>query len=622
MNSPWDMVLSTDFLRTVPESPGVYLMKDSRDTVLYVGKAKELRKRLTSYRRTEAGGGSKTAALLARVGRIETILTSTEKEALILEASLIKKHRPRYNVILRDDKNYPLIKVTVQEKWPRLAMTRTRKEDGSRYFGPYSSPAAMWETLGYLHKLFPLRRCRGKLKPRQRPCLNHQMGHCLAPCAGLVERGPYLEMVEKVLLVLEGRNRELLRSMEGEMLRASEEQRYEEAALWRDRIRAFTHTLEKQVMVSVHGRDQDVFGFARQGQAVAVALLQVRQGAVSGHRGFYLAEPLGDDPEVLAEVLRRYYGEGHQPAAEVLLPFAVDGQEALGEWLEEQKAGGRPQTVKMLTPRRGERADLLRMAGDNAAKIHADREQAGRSWQRLSENIGKLLRLEQPPQRICCLDISNTGGELAVGSLVSFLHGEKEPAGYRHYRIKEVQGPDDYGMMAEVLGRFFAKAEEQRAFPDLLLLDGGKGQLNVALRVLADLGLEDGVELAGIAKERKEEGEKLYRPGRSNPIRAPRHNDALLFLMRVRDEAHRFGVTFHRKLRSKDTLRSRLDLIAGVGPVRRQKLLAHFGSVERLRQAEAGEIAKAGKLPEELARRILHELAAPSSDVGAMESTA
>jgi excinuclease ABC subunit C len=607
--------LSKEFLRSVPLRPGVYLMREGNGTVLYVGKARELRKRLASYLRVDVGEQSKTALLLAQVRSIDTILTGTEKEALILEASLIKQYRPRYNIILRDDKNYPLIKVTVQEAWPRLLMARSRQKDGARYFGPFSSAAAMWETIRLLNELFPLRRCKEKnLKVRTRPCLNAQMARCLAPCAGRVAREEYQALVRKVLLVLEGKNRELLLELGREMERAADELRFEEAALLRDRIRALQATLEKQQIVAAHGQDQDVFAFARQGAGVAVAVLAVRRGVVSGQQVFLLLDPVGRDAEVLAEVLSRYYGEEDRfLPREVLLPFAIAEAELLAEWLSER--GGR--RVAVLCPQRGEKARLLEMAEANAAQALADRERQDASWQALAAALGRTLRLARVPERIECLDISNISGQLAVGSLVCFLAGEPAKHLYRHYRIRTVHGPDDYAMMAEVLGRRLRRGKEENDLPDLLLVDGGRGQLAMAARAVRELDLAGRVELAAIAKEREGEGEKLYRPGRKNPILLPRHSPLLLYLMRLRDESHRYGVTFHRRLRGKRLLASPLQGIPGVGRERTRLLLKEFGSLARLQAAGQEELAAVAGIGATLAaqiRRHLHESGEAASE--------
>ncbi len=598
-----------EFLPGIPLKPGVYLMKSRTGEVLYVGKARELRKRLSSYARIDQASHGKTAMLLSQVRGIATIVTNTEKEALILEASLIKQHRPKYNVILRDDKSYPLLKVTVQEEWPRLVMTRRRLKDGARYFGPLSSPSAMWETIRYLNSLFPLRRCKEKsLKPKDRPCLNHQMGRCLAPCADKVSREEYQELVNNVLLVLEGKNQQLVKELSRKMERAAAALDFEAAAELRDRIASLNKTLEKQQVVAAHNRDQDVLGFARQGDSVAVALLFIRKGVISGQQAFFLAEPVGSDPEVLTEVLSRFYGEeGQYLPQEILLPFAGTDDPLLAEWLSELKGG----TVTIACPQRGDRVRLLEMAETNAQQVLVARKTRQGSWQVLAEGLQKALGLARLPERIECLDISNLNGQQAVGSLVCFVGGEMAKDRYRHYGIHTVDGPDDYAMMAEVLARRFSKGLVEKDLPDLLLVDGGKGQLGVAMQALAELGGVPGagaVELAGIAKEKAGEGEKLYRPGRKNPLILDNHSPVLLYLMRIRDEAHRYGITLHRKLRAKESLTSSLEQIPGVGKGRKELLLRELGSMHRLAQASVAELAAVSGIGPALAAQIWQHL--------------
>lgn len=597
-----------EFLPAVPLQPGVYLMKSRAGEVLYVGKARELRKRLSSYARIDQAQHGKTAMLVSQVRLIETIVTNTEKEALILESSLIKQHRPKYNVILRDDKSYPLLKVTVQEDWPRLVMTRRRVKDGANYFGPFSSPSAMWESIRYLNSLFPLRRCKEKsLKPKSRPCLNHQMGRCLAPCAAKISRKEYRELVKNVLLVLEGKNQELVKELSRKMALAAADLRFEEAAQLRDRIASLNKTLEKQQVVATHGRDQDVLGFVRQEGSVAVALLFIRKGVITGQQAFFLADPVGSDPEVLTEVLSRFYSEeGRYLPQDILLPFAGTDDPLLAEWLSEEKGS----TVVIVCPQRGDRVRLLEMAATNARQVLAAKKSKQISWQALAEGLQKALGLAILPERIECLDISNLGGKQAVGSLVCFIEGGMAKNRYRHYGIHTVEGPDDYAMMAEVLARRFARGLAEDDLPDLLLVDGGKGQLGVAMKICAELGVPAAVELAGIAKEKEGEGEKLYRPGRKNPIILDRHSPALLYLMRIRDEAHRYGITLHRKLRKKESLASSLEQIPGVGKARRDLLLRELGSLRRLAQASVKELAAVAGIGPTLATQIwehLHE---------------
>ncbi|MDR3630635.1 MAG: excinuclease ABC subunit UvrC [Desulfocapsaceae bacterium] len=592
-----------DFLQTTPHSPGVYLMLGKKSVILYVGKAKDLHKRLASYARFSGAEHNKTAVMLARVERVETIITRTEKEALILEASLIKRHKPRYNIILRDDKSYPMIKVTVQEEWPRVQMTRRRKKDGARYFGPYASASSMWATLKLITTLFPLRRCRDEvLRPRKRPCLNGQMKHCLAPCVnpGPKVRATYREHVDKILMILEGRNTDLVARLGQQMRQASEALEFEKAGQIRDQIQALERTLERQVVIAGHVKDQDVFGLIRKGAAVGIAILFIRSGIVSGSRTYFLEDPYGDDQALLAQVLQQYYFDGGNLPQEILLSIAPDDLDLLAEHFGEMSDA----KVTISIPQRGDRTQLIAMAQANAEQIFAEQGRKERSWLSLSQAMRQKLHLNRLPDRIECLDISNISGRQAVGSLVCFRQGHPGTDGYRHYKIKTVSGPDDYAMMGEVLERRLSRGVREDNLPDLFVVDGGRGQLGMALQVAKDLGITDDVDWIGIAKEREDEGEKLYKPGRKNPIILPSHDPVLLYLMRIRDEAHRYGITFHRKLRGQSSLRSELDAIPGVGPSRKRALLRHLGSLRQVKAASPDQLAEVSGIGPELAGEI------------------
>lgn len=590
-----------DFLDTVSHSPGVYRMLDKQSRVLYVGKAKDLKKRLTSYTRFSGADHNKTTVMLSKVQTVDTLITNTEKEALILEASLIKKHKPKYNILLRDDKNYPLIKVTVQDTWPRVFMARRRKKDGARYFGPYSSSSAMWSTLRLLANLFTLRKCKGKkVRPRKRPCLNLQMGKCLAPCVGLADPVDYQEQVEKVLMILEGRNKSLVRDLQEEMKQAAATLHFEKAAELRDQITALSKTLEKQIVASANLKDQDVFGYCRQGTSIAIAILFVREGLITGNRNFFFNEPMEPDTNILSQTLNLFYDEKALPAKEILIPFEADGTAILIERFSELLGSG----VSLRVPKRGDGVQLIQMANTNATHVFDEKEKKQKSWEDLSASMEKLLHLEYVPNRIECLDISNTSGKQAVGSLVCFEYGQPSKTNFRHYKIKTVSGPDDYAMMEEVLRRRLSRGIEEDTLPNLFIVDGGRGQLGMAMRVACELGITDELDWIGIAKEKKTEGEKLYKPGRKNPILLKGHNPVLLYLMRIRDESHRFGVTFHRKLRGKASIASLLDTIPGIGPDRKKKLLKHLGSAKRVQKASMEELLSVPGIGKETALTI------------------
>ena len=592
-----------DFLKTVPKTPGVYQMLDRQSRVLYVGKAKNLRNRLSSYTRFTGTDHNKTTVLLSKVVKVDTLLTNTEKEALILEASLIKKHKPKYNIILRDDKSYPFIKVTIQETWPRVLMTRRRKKDGARYFGPYASSSSMWATLKLLANLFPLRKCKGStIRPRKRPCLNLQMGKCLAPCVNLADPDIYRDQVKKVIMVLEGRNRSLVKELTLEMENSAKQLLFEKAAELRDQITALSKTLEKQVVASSTLKDQDVFGYFRKGASIGIAILFVREGLIIGNRNFFFSEAMDPDSTILSQSLNQFYDRKTLPPKEIILPFSTEDASLLAEHFSELLGS----TVLLTVPQRGDRVQLQKMANANAGHIFDEREKKERSWHSLSASLSKLLHLDHTPNRIECLDISNTSGKQAVGSLVCFTRGEPSKALFRHYKIKTVPGPDDYAMMEEVLKRRLSRALREDTLPDLFIVDGGRGQLGVAMRVADELGIRNDLDWIGIAKEKNEEGEKLYKPVRKNPILLKSHNPVLLYLMRIRDESHRYGITFHRRLRGKASIASALDQIPGVGPGRKQRLLRHLGSAKRIREASVEELLSVSGIGKDTAHAI-HE---------------
>ncbi len=578
-------------------------MKDPKSSVIYVGKAKDLHKRLSSYARFSAAEHNKTSIMLQKVSTVDVLLTHTEKEALILEASLIKKHKPKYNIILRDDKNYPYIKVTTQEEWPRVHMARRKSRDKARYFGPYSSSSAMWATLRLISSLFPLRNCKGaKLKKRDRPCLNRQIGKCLAPCAGNANRTLYQEHVKKIIMLLEGRNRDLIQSLEKQMQEAAELLDFEKAALLRDQIAALSKTLEKQVISASHTKDQDVFGFARKDAAVTVALLFIRNGLINGSRSFFLADPYGDDASILSQVLSQFYSDETVVPSEILLPFEPTDLALHEDFLTDKS----PSRVYIKIPQRGEYLQLTSMANNNALQVFEEKEKKKSSWEHLSKTMCKTLHLDRSPDRIECLDISNISGKQAVGALVCFTNGDKDTSNFRHYKIRTVDGPNDYAMMKEVLERRLTRGIAENTLPDMFVVDGGKGQLGMALAVAKELGITDEVDWIGIAKEKEDEGEKLYKPERKNPIILPAHNPIILYLMRIRDESHRYGVTFHRKLRNKATLTSELDKIPGIGAEKKKLLLKHMGSLKRVKSADIDELCEVQGIGPEIAKTIFN----------------
>lgn len=569
--------------------PGVYRFKDEKGTVIYVGKAKNLKKRVASYfNRTHTE--PKTAALVRKVVSLDTVVTATEKEALILESSLITRHKPRYNVILKDDKRYPSLRIDLSEEWPALETVRRIKKDGALYFGPYTSSSAVHATVKFINRHFKLRKCKcGTLKSRSRPCLNHQIGLCLAPCCLDVSRDAYMEMVGQVVLFLKGRTPELVENLRKEMLCSASDKRYEEAAELRDRLFAVEKTLEKQVVVSTDMVDRDVMDVCMQGPAVCITLMQVRGGVLIGSRHYHFLETMAGPEEVGEHFVCQYY-EKHAAPAEVLISHRFDGVEAVREHLRETV--GHP--VTLLFPSRGEKAKLMAMARKNGEKRLAEIISGADADRQVLEKLMKRLGMDRLPMRIESYDNSNMSGSDPVSGMVVFENGRPKKSDYRTFRIKADTRYDDYASMEEVLSRRFADADKREPLPDLLMVDGGKGQLNVATRVLEELGLPGAFTVIGIAKMREEAGEtqdKIYLPGRSNPVNMGTQPDLLLFLQRMRDEVHRFAITFQRRVRGKRSVSSKLDGIVGVGKKRKAMLLKHFGGVTAMKAASVDELA-------------------------------
>lgn len=596
-----------------PHLPGVYLFRDAGGTVLYVGKARDLRKRIGNYFRSGEAVGVKTRMMLGKAADMEFLVTPTEKEALLLEASLIKKHRPRYNVVLRDDKNYPAIRIDPREPYPRLDIVRRFQKDGALYFGPYPSAHAVRETLRYLHQLFPLRLCRGKkLIPRERPCLNHPMGHCLGACAGRISREEYGKMVEEVILFLQGKTDVLQRQLRQRMEEAAEALQFEKAAFYRDRLKNVAATLEKQHIVSDRFLDQDALGIHQEEGRTELVVLFVRQGVHSGQRAFDLGEAQGETGELISAFIQQYYGEKNAVPDEILVPATMESVEVLSEWLSETRG----RRVRIWAVKRGERKHLLEMAQSNARERHISRKRWKKRDTALTESLKRLLGLPRAPERIACVDISNIQGLHAVGAVVVFENGRPHKDSYRRYRIRAKSEPDDPAMMAEVVERLLKNDPELALGLDLLMLDGGKGQLNRIRRLLDEMGASNRLPVMSLAKEREadvgEKGkglyEKIYLPNRKNPVFLHRCPDILHLLMRIRDEAHRFAISHYKNVHRAALLASALDEIPGIGPKRKQMLLQSFGSLEALQGVSADQLERAG-LPRPVAENLLRALA-------------
>lgn len=544
------MGLPSDW-KTFPRSPGVYIMGDGRGKVLYVGKAKDLRARVRNYSVPGADGRPAIPNLVARVREIRCIVTATEKEALLLENTLIKRHHPPYNIVFRDDKEYLLLRIDRNEEFPRPELVRRAARDGAAYFGPYSSARGIRETVRELLRLFPLCSCtRRKFAARTRPCLNYQMGRCLGACAGLVARERYLPVVDEAVRFLRGEYRGLLSRWKSEMEALSAEMRFEEAAKIRDRIAVVERTLSRQRVVRTVGGDVDAVGWHRDGGAVTAAVLYVRNGRLSDahHRHFRWGGP---DEEALSSFLLQHYRDDAFFPERILLPFPVDDREPLAAALSD-RAG---RAVAVEAPLKGERRRLVELAEKNAVEAARMRRERDEQYGRLSERMASLFSLPAPPQRIEGYDISNLSGTDAVGSMVAFVEGRPAKKWYRKFSVNGVKGQDDFAMIGEVVQRRFGHEEDFGGMPDLVLIDGGKGQLSSAAAAMRAAGRED-IPLLSLAKERVRGGEKVFRervflPGRKNPLHLPPNDPVLHLLMRVRDEAHRFAVTFHRVRRSR-----------------------------------------------------------------------
>ncbi|RJQ87946.1 MAG: excinuclease ABC subunit UvrC [Desulfobacteraceae bacterium] len=599
--------LAKDVPHVVP-LPGVYLMRDNTGTIIYVGKARNLRKRLQSYFQVNRPHDPKTSMLLSRAASFETITTHTEKEAFILESNLIKRHRPRYNVNLKDDKRYPSLRLNIAAPYPNLSIVRKPAKDGALYFGPYASAGAVRQTLKFINKTFKLCKCRCEpLKKRARPCLNYQMGLCMGPCFSEVDREAYKEAVHEVIAFLRGRTPALIRKIEKQMAAAAQTQNFERAAMLRDKMFALRQTLEKQVSVTTDFKDRDVVGIAVENELSVVTLLRVRGGFLLGSRHFVFENAMGSEPEQIDAFLRQYYTASPSIPREVIASHLPADKNLVEEVLSEQKGA----KVTLAAPQRGDKEKLVRMALQNARQALEEQFRQKDSSLDLLQRLQKQLRLQRLPRRIECFDNSNLGATEPVAGMVVFENGLAQPSAFRRYKLKPSSKPDDYAYMAEVLRRRYEKEDALKPHPDLLLVDGGKGQLNVAMAILTDLNLTGAFDVAGIAKKNPYAGEhqdKIYLPARANPVQFSREQDLLLFLQRIRDEAHRFAVGFQRKRRQGRAMHSLLDGINGIGPKRKAQLLKHFGSLARIGSASLEELTSQPGISESLARSIKEAL--------------
>ncbi len=621
-------------LDTLPTNPGVYLMKDERSEIIYVGKAINLRNRVRSYFHSPYEQDPKVWRLVERIRDIEFIVTESELEALVLECNLIKKYKPHFNVRLKDDKRYPYIKISWQEPFPKVFLTRRMDNDGARYFGPFTAVWAVHETLDTLRKVFPYLTCDREITGKdKRACLYYDIGLCIAPCIGAASREEYRAMIDRLCKFLQGKTEEVTASIRAKLDEAVERLEFERAARYRDQLQALARITEHQKVVSMATVDQDVVAFARNDGDACVQVFFVRGGKLLGREFFVLEGTEGErEDQVLASFVKQFYDEAAYVPPEILLPENIDEAQIIEQWLNHRHG----QTVMLRVPRSGQGKELLNMAAENAqatlaslkAQWLADETKQMNAVAELQEVLG----LQNPPLRMECYDISNTQGTNSVGAMVVFERGAAKKSDYRKFKIKTVEGADDFASLQEVLRRRFKRsvdaieqekgrdAETQRRsdtgkrtskgrlpsqddswkmMPDLVIIDGGKGQLSAAQQVLRELGIE-GVQLISLAKQEEE----IFIPARPASLKLPKSSEALKVLQRIRDEAHRFGITYHRTLRAKRGLASQLDAIPGIGPRRRRALLARFGSLEKIREAPVEELATVEGMTRNAAKKL------------------
>lgn len=607
----------TDLAR-IPDAPGVYLMKGADGEIFYVGKASSLKSRLRQYFGATSDTRYFVSLLDDLLEDVKVMITHNEKEALILEAELIRRHKPRFNVLLKDDKSFLHLRIDDRVKWPRIDVVRKPRNDKAKYFGPFHSASKLRETLKIIERNFQLRNCdESTFNNRARPCLQYQIKRCPAPCVFPVEPGAYMQEVREVMMFLQGRHADLVAGLRQKMGVAAEAMDFERAAMYRDRIRAVEASLMPQQVVLRQNNDRDVLGLHREGSLMEIAVLFIRNGRMTGSRTFSFERQEAPDSEVISTFLNLYYNGGNEVPDEVLLPYEAEGQAALEERLNELK--GRKAIIKI--PQRGPGKRLMEMAQKNAEQAFFQARRSDEVRDRALERLKKKLKLSNMPNIIECYDISLFQGTAPVASRVVMEAGVPKRSAYRHYKIRNVEGTDDFAMMREVLLRRLAKGLQDGDLPDLLVVDGGKGQLNVAVAVFQDLGIE-GVDVIGLAKsrvqkgEREDEGaperssERVFRPNVREPVLLKPHTDEYFLLTRIRDEAHRFAITFHRKLRIGRNFESVIDSVPGVGPGRKKALLKAFGSVKRLKAAPVEDIAEVPGIGPALAREIHRRLKA------------
>ena len=601
-----------DRLSALATEPGVYLMKDARGTVIYVGKAIALRNRVRSYFQSRRAMDPKTRELVAHIADFDVIRTDTAAEALILENELIKRYLPKYNVLLKDSSTYPYLKIT-NEEWPRVITTRRILDDGGRYYGPYTSAGHAYRTLNLLNRIFPYRKCEKKITGHEEVCLYYHMHQCTAPCIAAVDRATYVESIESAALFLSGRGEEVLAPLEEEMNQAADAWNFERAAELRDRIDAVKHVLERQKIVSPNGTNADIVAVAQgAGGDAGVQVGFLRNGKILGSEFFPMRAVVEDTPsQVISGFVSQFYADAAVVPPQLLLqhPLPEDEAAVIGPWLKERRGG----KVELLVPRRGDKRDLVELIAKSAAEnLEQSRLRFLSDEMKMTAAMTELaeaLDLPRMPRRVECFDISNLHGTNPVASMTVVQDGRPAKKEYRRFAIKTVTGSNDFAMMAEVIGRRFRRALEASedddqpgkwtTLPDLVIVDGGKGQLSAAVAALESVGMAD-QPIVGLAKE----NEELFLPGQSEPVVLPRDSQALFLVQRVRDEAHRFAVTFHRQKRTRTTFRSKLDDVPGIGPKRKKALVRRFGSLKAIREATEAELTTVEGITPALAAQI------------------
>jgi excinuclease ABC subunit C len=594
--------------KALPTTPGVYLFKDISGKVIYVGKATNLRSRVNSYFASADSLIDKVRRMMAKAADLDFMVTDSEQEAIFLECNLIKKYHPRYNVNLKDDKSFPYLKISLTEDYPQIYVTRRLEQDGSRYFGPYANAKSVRKAMDLIKKLFPYRSCRKKITGHdKRPCLEYHINRCVGPCIGEVSVEEYGEVVRQVTLFLEGKQDKIVNQLKLKMVQSSKNLEFERAAAVRDQLQGIEGVISRQKVMSARAIDEDAIAFSREGGEACAQVFFIRSGKLIGNEHFILGGTNDEDSgQIMASFIKQYYNSASYIPPQLLLQHDVDDLSAVSKWLEAKRGA----KVKVLVPQRGAKKELVDLVAQNAAQLMVQRKI--RKLSDTGKTAGALLELQQAlglldvPKQIECYDISDIQGTNAVGSMVVFYEGKPKKSDYRRFNIKMVSGVDDYARMREVLRRRFARADRLSnkesswaVMPDLLLIDGGKGHLGVALQVLKEAGI-DSIATASIAKE----NEEIFLAERSDPIILPNNSPALFMLQRIRDEAHRFAITYHRKARQKSVAASILDDVPGIGSKRKKALIRHFGSVSKIREASLEELALVSGMNKTLADRL------------------